>query len=427
MHHAMTRFSAAILFLLCLPAFAQRTCNVPLGAVAGAATPERIAQGTTDMGLGLFSPLAKKAIDDNSNIFISPFSVSSAWLMASGGAVGTTRQSMLKPLGLDGYSPKQVGAGYSGLVADLTKDSPGTEFHVANSIWANSKGVKLVPQFVKDTKAAFHADLKALPFSDPKTVSTINDSVYKATTGKNDLGKDDGTGIKNLVSRLDDRDQLVLINAIRLEAKWDDKFDIKLTKPADFTRADGSKVQVPTMNKTAVMQYASEPTYDAVSLPLAGKRYTVDFYLPKGQTVQQFIGGMTPEALSAAVGKLHSGRGSVTMPRLNLDYGTDLVNTLSEDMGMKQPFGRGADFSGMIQADHSQIGKVIHKAKLQLDESGVKATAATAITMTRAMVARPPVSQFDIHFDKPYMFVIRDTQTGSPVFMGAVANPETGN
>ena len=65
------------------------------------------------------------------------------------------------------------------------------------------------------------------------------------------------------------------------------------------------------------------------------------------------------------------------------------------------------------------IGQVIHQAFVEVIESGTEAAAATAVTMKRSSVER--VATF--RADHPFLFLIRDRDTGSLLFMGRVAEP----
>ena len=90
---------------------------------------------------------------------------------------------------------------------------------------------------------------------------------------------------------------------------------------------------------------------------------------------------------------------------------------------MPLAFTRGADFSAMTSAEHPFIGEVIHKAFVDVNEEGTEAAAATAVTMTKTMAARP-LPPFNFRADRPFMFLIRDKGTDSILFMGRVVDPK---
>ena len=66
------------------------------------------------------------------------------------------------------------------------------------------------------------------------------------------------------------------------------------------------------------------------------------------------------------------------------------------------------------------ISDVIHKAFVAVDEAGTEAAAATAVIMNEAAITEPPVP---VTIDRPFIFLIRDIETGAVLFVGRVLNP----
>jgi serpin B len=90
-------------------------------------------------------------------------------------------------------------------------------------------------------------------------------------------------------------------------------------------------------------------------------------------------------------------------------------------MGMPDAFSGRADFSGMTGDKELFISAVIHKAYVDVNEEGTEAAAATGIVMKLTAVEPPPPI---FRADRPFVFIIRDKQSGSILFMGRVANFE---
>ena len=80
-----------------------------------------------------------------------------------------------------------------------------------------------------------------------------------------------------------------------------------------------------------------------------------------------------------------------------------------------------ADFSGMDGADDLSIDVVVHKAFVDVDEAGTVAAAATGISGGPAYAPPPPPPVF--RADHPFIFMIRDTLSGSMLFLGRVSDP----
>ena len=89
-------------------------------------------------------------------------------------------------------------------------------------------------------------------------------------------------------------------------------------------------------------------------------------------------------------------------------------------MGIETAFGDGADFSNMASMD-AFISKIIHKTHISLDRKGTKAAASTAVIMTKNAVVEPyESSQKIVCLDRPFAYMIVETDNMTPVFMGTV-------
>jgi serpin B len=107
-----------------------------------------------------------------------------------------------------------------------------------------------------------------------------------------------------------------------------------------------------------------------------------------------------------------------SMPKFEIDLETKLKKPLS-NQGLGIAFGNEADFSGMTGDRSLSIGDVVHQSVIKVTEEGTEAAGATAVTfvVTSVPVTRP------VHVDRPFMFFIRDNQTGALLFMGHVVDP----
>jgi len=66
------------------------------------------------------------------------------------------------------------------------------------------------------------------------------------------------------------------------------------------------------------------------------------------------------------------------------------------------------------------ISDVIHKAFVSVDEAGTEAAAATAVIMELTAMPETPV---EVTLNRPFIFLIRDIETGAILFVGRVMNP----
>jgi serpin B len=111
----------------------------------------------------------------------------------------------------------------------------------------------------------------------------------------------------------------------------------------------------------------------------------------------------------------------LSLPRFSYESAFGLNDSLRA-LGLTDAFDPDlADFSGMDGAQDLFIGSVLHKAFVAVDENGTEAAAATAVIMqiTSAIVGEP----IEFTVDRPFIFLIRDNQTGTVLFVGRVMAP----
>jgi hypothetical protein len=91
---------------------------------------------------------------------------------------------------------------------------------------------------------------------------------------------------------------------------------------------------------------------------------------------------------------------------------------------MPDAFDRGkADFSGMNLKNPLYISHVIHQAWIKVDQAGTEAAAATAVTMeTTCAFGYTPPPPVELMIDRPFIYMIRDSATGSILFVGRVTD-----
>lgn len=121
-----------------------------------------------------------------------------------------------------------------------------------------------------------------------------------------------------------------------------------------------------------------------------------------------------------------------TIPLFNYEYELDLMGDL-KTLGIEDVFdGSKADLSGLAEGG-AYINKAVHKANIEFSNDGIKAAAATAIGGKGAADCRfvydweVPVKEIDISFNKPFMYIIRDKDTGEVWFIGTVYQPKVAN
>lgn len=350
----------------------------------------------------LWAKLAK----DGGNVVVSPVSIATALQMAYVGAHGETASEMARALHLGtDVTPADIAAAAGAMLAQLQLASTKQSLlSVADQVWLQ-RDFPVVPAFQQamadDFSAAFHLADFVQHSEDAR--KAINASVAAQTHDR----------IQDLIAPGTDLSaaRLILTNAIYLNAAWAAPFESSQTKPAPFTRADGSVVRPDTMHATESFDYAATPGYQAIRLPYAGHRLAMTLLLPaKGQ----------PLAWPASAPSFASSAIDLALPKFTFSWGADLAETLRA-LGMPAAFGDSADFGGMSPKP-LRIDAVPHKAFIAVDETGTEAAAATAVEVFAGGAVRLG-SIPQLHFDRPFLFRIDDTETGLPLFLGKVADP----
>jgi len=358
---------------------------------------------------------------EQGNIIVSPYSITTALGMAYAGAAGETKRQMAKAIGF--YGPDgQVHAALADLQRVLVargQAAPGRggqpfQFHVANALWAQ-QGQSLLRAYLRTIDMYYAGGLQQLDFrANPEGArGAINQWVSKQTAGK----------IADLLPRgvLNGNTRLVLTNAIYFNAAWQNQFQKSNTAPGPFTLLSGEVVKTDMMHHTFTTRYAQGKGYQLVELPYAGMGFAMEVLLPDQGTFPQFEQSLTAARWQSLLSSMHRGQVELAMPKWRFDTQLSLAQTLAA-MGMKDAFdATRADFSAMDGKRDLFVQAVIHKAMVRVDEEGTEAAAATGVAMGVTSVA--PGHVITINVDRPFLFLIREQQTGAILFMGRVEDP----
>ena len=375
-----------------------------------------IAQSINAFGLELYAALQSQAGGSGNTVF-SPLSISAALAMAYAGANGETATQMADVLHFAGDSGA-VAQEFGTLLADLNSAGQGGNYtlSVADALWGQ-QGMQILAPFLETMQADFNGALQQVDFlNDPSgAVQTINAWVSQQTDGK----------IQQLLSSgaVTTFTRWVLTNAVYFNGTWATAFDPSLTQDAGFTLSSGSQVQVPMMNGMNGYGYMDSDGFQVLDLPYAGGRLSMDVILPnQGYSAAGLNVGQLPANLTNWLAGLQYQRVAVSLPKFDIDTQFELGGPL-QSLGMTDAFEpHVADFSG-ITDPLMYISSVVHQATISVDEQGTVATGATGVvgTVPTVVVVPPPPIMFDANH--PFLFLIRDDQSGSVLFMGQEVDP----
>ena len=395
----------------------QESDDMQTPATAAAQDLPALVAGNTSFTLDLF----KTVRSDSANVVLSPYSISTALAMAYAGANGMTATQMANVLHFT-IPKERLSAVFQQLAQELSAGSNGSnaqasdagqnfQITIANSIWGQ-QDLSFLPAFLKVLQQQFDSPLRKVDFakSAESARQAINDWAREETKGK----------ISDLLpaGSVDDRTRMVLANAVYFKADWQLPFAHEDTSDKDFHLAKGETATVPMMNQTGSFGYVKASGWQAVELPYQGGRYSMVALLPQ-TSLTDALPELTPDGLTSLLKQLSPTEISLTLPKWTYKSGFKLKDALTT-LGMGSAFDD-ADFSGMDGRTDLVIDDVYHKAFVAVDEKGTEAAAATGTVMRLASAMTTNAVQ--VSFDRPFLYLIRDQQTGTILFIGQVADP----
>jgi serine protease inhibitor len=340
----------------------------------------------------------------------------------------------------------------------LAKEVDQFDLRVANALWGD-KSHPFAANYLASVDRMFGSgNLRLADFRNnyPAERTVINCWVEQQTNDR----------IKDLLPPLEPGEarllRLVLVNAIYFKGDWSQPFDAKRTADVDFHLAGGAKARAKMMEQTTgegryaafegdgtyfvtprelpvstpnnrlrkVETYPGDAGFQMAELPIQGGRISMVFLAPrKADGLPALESKLTGVALSSWIAKLERRDVHVKLPRYKLETNYELGSSL-QAMGMKRAFSDDADFSALTASvdprDRLHISRVIHKAFVEVNEKGAEAAAATAVTMAApgaVLVERTMPFTPDFVADRPFLFLIRDPESGMILFLGRVTQP----
>ncbi|MBW2982436.1 serpin family protein [Candidatus Woesearchaeota archaeon] len=373
-----------------------------------------VVNSNNDFAFELYSEL-----NDDDNIFFSPYSIAAALAMAYEGARGQTADEMQSVL----HFPENDiirRSSYARIHNLINKKDKDYELYSANAFWAQNN-YPFLQDYINTIEKYYAAEANNLDFvNNPEgSRETINSWVEEHTNDK----------IKDIIppKAINALTRLVLTNAVYFKGDWVLKFDKKKTVDAPFKVNEEKEVTVKMMGLTgnkAKFNYAFIPEEELqiIELPYEGEELSMIILLPKEGSIEEFEEKLTAENLDSWKARMRETKIDVYMPKFEFETKYSLPQILTK-MGMPTAFQwPGADFSGMDGTQDLFISDVIHQAYINVDEEGTEAAAATAVIVAMGM-AMPN----EFRADHPFIFMIQEKTAGGILFLGKVADPNKMN
>lgn len=383
---------------------------------------KNIAEGNNQFGLDLYKELA----ESEGNLFFSPFSIRTGLAMVYAGAEGETAKEMETVLKIDKpsvFHPAMAKRLNRFKIQETPKSIQ--PIYLANRIWPD-KSTAIEKQFQKTLKNHYGSSVQQLDFSQPDQArNTINQWVEKQTNAQ----------IKNGAGDLAPETRLALTSCIYFNSNWLVPFLNKDTKPAPFHLQDSTTTEVDMMNLESKFGYADLGHAKIVNLTYTDSKTQPDYSKNEKRTPNYFSmtiilpnkvdelaeieSTLSVKKISEWESKLKPLEGKVSIPKFDLSAKSKLNNAL-RSLGMKSLFSGSANLSGV--AAGLTVFDASQSAKITVNEQGTEASDFFWGGISLG-VDFPPPEPFTFTADHPFLFLIKDHDTGCILFIGRMVNP----
>jgi len=354
----------------------------------------------------------KESLNKDKNTLISPLSVIYALGLTANGADGNTLSQMEDVFGIKIDALNEYLYSYAKQKEEKTE----AKLNIANSIWFtdDESRLKISESFLKTNATYYKAAANKADFKNPQTVNDINNWVKENT---------DGT-IDKIINEISPDSIMFLINALSFEAEWMEIYEKKSIKDGEFITSDQKKIKTEFMHSSGE-KYLWEENAEGFMKKYNGG-YAFAALLPKeGMSLEEYVNSLTGEKISNILnGKNppiseYEVTASVALPKFETEYELEM-SYIFQNLGMKDAFTPKADFSKLGENNQAHIGKILHKTFISVDERGTKAGAVTSVDIKDG--AFESVTK-QITLNRPFLYMLVDTTTNTPIFIGTMMNP----
>lgn len=360
------------------------------------------------------------AADTKENLLVSPYSAFDAMGMVLVGARGQTETELAKALECPELTPEAAAAQFGRLRRALEAHAKlsDAELRIANRLWG-PESMQVLPGYLNMLGGEFNASAELLDFGNPDAAAdAINRWTSEHTAGRISKIVDAGAVAGS---------PFILTNALYFKAAWAKPFEKQATRRGRFTTSR-EKLNTEFMQQKLHCLYGQSDELQFVSLPYKGDRQSMVVLLPaRTSSIEKLEQWLEGDRLQSLLSTAKDREVDLRLPRFRFEWASSLKPALSS-LGAQQVFNQGADLSGMTATAMQEellIDDVLQKTFIEVNEAGTEAAAVTVVKGGAGgigSIEREPAVKF--HADRPFLFLIRDDQTGAVLFMGRVVRPE---
>ncbi|KAK1903363.1 putative serpin E3 [Dissostichus eleginoides] len=310
--------------------------------------------------------------------------------------------------------------------SDMRNNSQGIWLQQTCTLFVQS-GVQLLSEFTKHAAVWANTSVVRANFSqpNPRQQERAGNNQDEPLQSGSSSGELSGSGEAQAEALWwGHRLQMALVNTVAFRGVWQKQFLFTNTQNLPFTLPDGSAIKVPMMYQATEVSFgqfrtASDHRYTVLELPYLGRSLSLQVALPSERKtpLSCIESQLTARQLASWETGLRRTKMDVFLPRFRMQNKFNLRSVLPA-MGISDAFNpTAADFSEISAEESLYVSDAFHEVRIEVTEDGTKAAAATAMVLLKR--SRAPVFKAD----RPFLFLIRQVNTGSILFMGRVMNP----
>lgn len=351
--------------------------------------PELDADQLADVSLRLFRAMEKPG----ENIVASPLSIIYALAMLNNGATGETQAQLENLFGCDAEALTAALAAYAKTLPNRYGEGV---VRLADAMWVR-KGEPIAPEFIRLNRDQLGAEVFERDFG-PAALQELNAWVSKQTDGM----------IPSILSELPPEAILVLLNALLFKCNWLEGYTDTAQKP--FRAANGETKSVDMLRSTETV-YLHDKNAVGFLKPFEG-HYAFAVVVPnEGVTPAEYLAGLDGASFRTLLRGENYDAVYTYMPKFKQNFESNLMSVFPK-VGLTNLKNLGGISPGAFVSD------AIHKAVIDVNEDGVSAAAVTAIVVGKTAVPTQPQKIATVIADRPYIYMIVDTNTNLPLFIG---------
>lgn len=369
----------------------------------------RALEDGNNFGIRFFTDVA---LEEQKNLMLSPLSANIALNMLMNAADGDTYNQIRDLLGYEGLSQTEINELYNTLIEQLLSADEKVTLHLANALFYRDI-FPVKETYIETMKTDYDAEVEGLDFSDTnQTLKRINGWASDNTNKK----------IDKVLNEISPNLVAVLMNAVYFKGDWTQKFEKRSTAKHQFTLNDGSRIDVPTMVGEIAIKAHHGNNYNAYELSYGRNNFVMDLILPD-QPLPEFLSQFDGRLYHEITNRLDAQEGQrdylIHLPKFKFKYEKKLNETLKA-MGMIDAFDQYKADLSRFSDKPTFVSFVKQNTFVDVNEEGTEAAAVTTIGIEFNSASPLPAT---VHFDKPFIFSIRERTTNTLLFIGTVFDP----